>query len=108
MQDHIYTFNKLICQLLNADEKLFYEEQALLLLDSISKDYRNIAGFVDDEGVCDRVDLIDKVLVHSKKLVIDSSCAIHICGEKEKKFKLIYVMEALSCQEEVWLCEICF
>ena len=42
MQDHINTFNKLVCQLLNADEKLTDEEQALLLLASLPKDYRNI------------------------------------------------------------------
>ena len=42
MQDHINTFNKLVCQLLNADEKLTDEEQALLLLASLPKDYKNI------------------------------------------------------------------
>ena len=42
MQDHINTFNKLVCQLLNADEKFSDEEQALLLLASLPKDYRNI------------------------------------------------------------------
>ena len=31
-----------MCQLLNVDEKLMDEEQALLLLSSLSKDYRNI------------------------------------------------------------------
>ena len=42
IQDYINTFNKLVCQLLNADEKLTDEEQALLLLASLPKDYRNI------------------------------------------------------------------
>ena len=42
VQEHINTFNKLVCQLLNADEKLTDEEQALLLLPSLPKDYRSI------------------------------------------------------------------
>ena len=42
IQDHINAFNKLVCQLLNADEKLTDEEQALLLLTSLPKEYRNI------------------------------------------------------------------
>ena len=42
MQDHNNTFNKLVCQLLNVDEKLTDEEQSLLLLASLPKDYRSI------------------------------------------------------------------
>ena len=42
MQDHINTFNQLVCQLLNADEKLSDEEKALLLLASLPKSYKNI------------------------------------------------------------------
>ena len=42
MQEHINKFNKLVCQIMNVDEKLTDEEQALLLLASLSKDYRNI------------------------------------------------------------------
>ena len=42
MQDHINTFNKLVCQFLNADEKLTNEKQPLLLLAPLPKDYRNI------------------------------------------------------------------
>ena len=42
MQDHINTFNKLVWQLLNAGEKLTDEEQALLLLAFLPKDYRNM------------------------------------------------------------------
>ena len=42
MQDHINTFNQLVCQSLNADEKLSDEEKALLLLASLSKSYKNI------------------------------------------------------------------
>ena len=42
MQDHINTLNQLVCQLLNADEKLFDEEKALLLLASLPKSYKNI------------------------------------------------------------------
>ena len=34
MQDHKNTFNKLVCQLMNVDEKLTNKEQALLLLAS--------------------------------------------------------------------------
>ena len=42
MLDHINTSNKLVCQLLNREEKLTDKEQALLLLASLPKDYRNI------------------------------------------------------------------
>ena len=42
MQDHIKTFNKLVCQLLNADEKLSDEKKALLILPSLLKSYINI------------------------------------------------------------------
>ena len=43
IQDHMNTFNKLVCQLLNADEKLTNKEQALLLLALLpNKNYRNI------------------------------------------------------------------
>ena len=42
MQDHINTFNQLVCQLLNGDEKRFNEEKALLLLASLPKSYKNI------------------------------------------------------------------
>ena len=42
MQDHINTFNQLVCQLLNANEKLSDEEKALLLLASLRKSYKNI------------------------------------------------------------------
>ena len=42
MQDHIITFNKLVCQVLNADEKLTDEEQPLLFPTSLPKDYINI------------------------------------------------------------------
>ena len=35
MQDQINIFNKFVCQLLNADEKLTDEEQVLLLLASL-------------------------------------------------------------------------
>ena len=40
MQDHINTFNQLAWQLLNADEKLFDEEKALLLLALLPKTIR--------------------------------------------------------------------
>ena len=39
---HINTFNKLVCESLNADEKLMDKKQALHLLASLPKDYRNI------------------------------------------------------------------
>ena len=39
MQVHINTFNQLVCQLLNADAKLFDEDKALLLLASLPKSY---------------------------------------------------------------------
>ena len=42
IQDHFDTFNQLVCPLLNADEKLFDEERALLLLASLPKSYKNI------------------------------------------------------------------
>ena len=42
MQDHINMSNKLVCQLLNANKKLTDEEQALLLLASLPKEYKNI------------------------------------------------------------------
>ena len=42
IQDHINTFNQLVCQLLNVDEKLFDEEKALLFLASLPKSYKNI------------------------------------------------------------------
>ena len=42
MQDHINTFNQLVCQLLNANEKVFDEEKALLLLASLPKSYKKI------------------------------------------------------------------
>ena len=42
MQDHVNMFNNLVCQLLNANEKLTDEKQALLILASLLKDYRNI------------------------------------------------------------------
>jgi len=42
MQDHINTFNQLVCQLLNADEKLSDMEKALLLLASLPKSYKSV------------------------------------------------------------------
>ena len=42
MQDHINTFNQLVCQSLNADDKLSNEEKALLLFASLPKSYKNI------------------------------------------------------------------
>ena len=42
MQDYINTFNQLVCQLLNADEKLSDEEKALLFLAALPKSYKNI------------------------------------------------------------------
>lgn len=42
IQDQINTFNQLVCQLLNADEKLLYEEKTLLFLASLPKSYKNI------------------------------------------------------------------
>lgn len=42
MQDHINTFDQIVYQLLNVDEKLLDEEEALLHLVSLPKGYRNI------------------------------------------------------------------
>ena len=42
LQDHINKFNQLVCQLLNADEKISDQEQALLLLALLPKSYRLI------------------------------------------------------------------
>ena len=38
MQDHINTFNQVVCQLLNASEKLLDEKYALYLLASLFKE----------------------------------------------------------------------
>lgn len=42
LQNHINNFNQLVCQLQNAEEKISDQEQALLLLASLSKSYRPI------------------------------------------------------------------
>ena len=42
MQDYINTFNQLVFQLLNTDEKVSGEEKVLILLASLSKSYKNI------------------------------------------------------------------
>lgn len=42
IHDHINRINQLVCQWLNADEKLLDEEQVLFLLASLLKNYRNI------------------------------------------------------------------
>ena len=40
LHDHINKFNQLVSQLLNADDKLYDEEQALLLLASLSRSFK--------------------------------------------------------------------
>lgn len=40
LHDHINAFNQLVCQLLNADDKISEEEQALLLLASLPRSYK--------------------------------------------------------------------
>ena len=40
LHDHINSFNRLVCQLLNTDNKIEDEEQALLLLASLPKFYK--------------------------------------------------------------------
>ena len=42
LQDHINKFNQLVCQLLNADEKITDQEHALLLLASLPKSFKLI------------------------------------------------------------------
>jgi len=42
LHDHTNSFNQLVCQLLNLDDKIDDEEQALLLLASLPKSYKAI------------------------------------------------------------------
>lgn len=42
LHDHINTFNQLVCQLLNAGDKIQDEEQALLLLASLPKSFKTV------------------------------------------------------------------
>nr|KYP53542.1 Retrovirus-related Pol polyprotein from transposon TNT 1-94 [Cajanus cajan] len=42
LHDHINHFNQLVCQLLNVNEKIYNEEQAMLLLASLPMSYKSL------------------------------------------------------------------
>ena len=42
LHGHVNSFNQLVCQLLNADDNIEDEEQALILLASLPKSYKSI------------------------------------------------------------------
>lgn len=72
LQDHINSFNQLVCQLQNADEKIPDQEQALLLLASLPKSYRPI---------------VQTLLVGREKITLDE--AITVVRENERMMSQI-------------------
>ena len=79
-QDHINKFNELVCQLLNADEKISDQEQALLVLASLPKSYRPI---------------VQTLLIGREKITLEE--AITIVKENER---MISKMDVEGFEEE--------
>jgi len=67
--DHINSFNQLVCQLLNADDKIDDEEQALLLLASLPKSYKPIVQTMLVGNTTLKIDDVTTILRENERML---------------------------------------
>ncbi|VFQ86382.1 unnamed protein product [Cuscuta campestris] len=69
LHDHINMFNQLVCQLMNADDKIKDEEQALLLLASLPKSYKPLVQMLLVGRTTLTVDEVTAALCESERMM---------------------------------------
>jgi len=69
LYDHIVSFNQLVCQLLNADDKTEDEEQTLLLLASLLKSYKSIVQTMLVGKTTTKMDEVTSLLSKNERML---------------------------------------
>jgi len=69
LHGHVNSFNQLVCQLLNADDNIEDEEQALILLASLPKSYKSIVQTMLVEKTTLKMDEVTAALRENERML---------------------------------------